>query len=180
MMSTNNCFLSGLIQYKNTLDWDTYYDEIYQVFVNDFLIKELTYNGKKVQIKKYPLVGKKEQSFFHITTIDDKNGDVRIPDFRRCERIKWVREFIEHYFCNKECHNCLGIHNWIQPFKNRFRTYICNKSKKFLVVLEERSNYYLLITAFYINEKNTKKIYELEKNYNMYKKTEKSSLIFKN
>lgn len=170
----NNCFLPEIIKYNSEIEWEDYYNSLYEIFKRDFLDKnrKLTFNDKDVYIKKYPLEGNKEQAFFHITNKEEDSVDDRVPDFRRCERIEWVRLFIENYFCSKKC-NCSGVHNWIEPFKeNKMRTYIWCESKRFLVVLEDRNNYYLLITAFYVNENNHKKIEKLKYNYLQYQNTE--------
>lgn len=171
----NNCFLPKIRDYDSEKDWDNYYEEIYEVFKNDFLDnnRKLFFNNLPVNIKKYPMVYNKEQAFYHITNKNESSDSLRTPDYRRCERIEWVRLFIENYFCNKLCDNCWGIHNWTQPDKrNTIRTYIWSKTKRFLVVLEKREKYYLLITAFHISESNIKKQIELENNYNNYKSTE--------
>ena len=166
----SNCFLNGFKKYNSSIDWDVYYEEIYDIFQNDFLDKSkpLYFNGKEVRIRFHPKVGGKEQTFFHITSYDEPIASDRVPDFRRCERIQWVKQFIENYFCNNPNCNCTGIHNWVQPFKNTYRTYIWSETKRFVVILEERIDYYLLITAFYVNEQNTKKTTELTSNYKKY------------
>ena len=160
------CFFGGL--FKSDKEWDEYYEEVYSKFKNDFLNENrpLYYNNKIIRIRRMPEVFGKEQTFYHITNYEEQGIENRVPDWRRCERIAWVREFIEQSFCvNSKC-NCSGIHNWIQPFKSKKRTYIWSETKRFLVILEERNEYYLLITAFYINEKNGKKVKELNMNYN--------------
>ncbi len=166
----SSCFLNHLKKYNRNIDWGVYYEEVYEIFKNDFLnkSKQLYFNSKEVRIKFQPKVDDKEQTFFHITSHDGQSASNRVYDYRRCERIQWVRQFIENYFCNNQKCNCTGIHNWVQPFKNTYRTYIWCESKRFVVILEERSKYYLLITAFYVNERNVKKVNELSSNCKKY------------
>lgn len=166
----SKCFLPDLFDFSSG-DWDSYYDDVYTIFYNDFVISSPIFNNKSVYIKKKPMVGNKEQCFFHITNYEDYTINDRVPDFRRCERIKWVKKFIINYFCDQH-YDCSGIHNWVQPFMNKNRIYIFSETNRFLVVLEERDKYYLLITAFYISQKNEKKIVELNNNYNKYEFTE--------
>ena len=41
---------------------------------------------------------------------------------------------------------------YVEPYKNTERTHLFNEQERYLIILEERENYYLLITAFYIHE----------------------------
>lgn len=68
---------------------------LYNIFYNDFIIYHPIFNGFPVQIRKYPIENGKEEAFFHITCQDYMKNHDRRPDFRRCERIKWPRKFIE-------------------------------------------------------------------------------------
>jgi len=108
----------------------------------------------------------KEEGFYHVTCQDYNNDGDRVPDLRRCERIRWVRKFIENYQCNKEtCTICSGVKVWDEPYKNTFRTHILLEEEKYMVVIEKRHNYCLLITAYYFDREHT-----LEKKLKKYEK----------
>ena len=83
---------------------------LYNIFYNDFIIYHPIFNGFPVQIRKYPIENGKEEAFFHITCQDYMKNHDRRPDFRRCERIKWPRKFIENSGCTPAPYeNCTGM-----------------------------------------------------------------------
>ena len=150
--------------YEN--DWSKYETAIYEIFKNDFINNHPCFEGKQVNIRKYPMVYEKEDAFYHITCQDYlKNGE-RVPDFRRCERIRWVRAFIENYNCDSSnCPECDGVKVWREPYNNNSRTHILLEEERFIVVVEQRKSYVLLVTAFYIEMDHTlqKKLKHYEK-----------------
>lgn len=139
-----------LEEYGN--DWTSYEDALYSIFKKDFIDTAPNFEGKVVQIRKYPIEFGKEEAFFHVTCQDYTKTRNRSPDLRRCERIRWVRAFIENYNCNPNlCDLCDGIKLWSEPHKNTTRVHLLFEEEKYIVVLERRSSYCLLITAYYID-----------------------------
>lgn len=71
---------------------------------------------------------------------------------RRCERIRWIRSFMENYsnYHLELCLNCAGIKIWSEPIGKHSRVHLLLEEENYIVVIEKRENYYLLITAFYI------------------------------
>ena len=102
----------------------------------------------------------KEEAFFHITCQDYNKDNERVPDFRRCERIKWVKQFIEAADTNSN-DEFEGISYelkiWTENYKINLRYHIMCEELRFMVVLEERERYCLLITAFYFDHDHTLK-----------------------
>ncbi len=164
----SSCWLPELLYYNNFNSWSEYQDVLYEIFREDFIKSCPIFENKKVNIRKEPIEFGKEEAFFHITCQDySKNGN-RNPDLRRCERIRWVRKFIEEYKCDSTlCNDCNGIKLWVEPYHSRSRIHILLEEEKYMVVLERRKNYILLITAFYFEWENALK--KKLKKYNMYK-----------
>ena len=153
-MMNNNCWLPNLEYYEQYNSWPEYQNALYEIFKSDFINDKPIFKGKRVNIRKYPTEHGIEEAFFHITCQDYlKNGN-RVPDFRRCERIRWVRAFIENYNCAR-CQECDGIKIWSEPYKNTFREHLLLEEERYIVILEQRNNYYLLITAFYLEHDHT-------------------------
>lgn len=149
------CWLPDIICYDGRREWKDYQDEIYGIFKHDFIDSSPQFENRKVQIRKYPVEYGKEEAFFHVTCREYQNGRNREPDLRRCERIRWVRSFIENYKCDvTECEDCDGIKVWTEPYKNKSRVHLLLEEEKYIVILEPRERYCLLITAFYLDYDN--------------------------
>lgn len=152
--------------------WHEYQENIYKIFCDDFINGYPLFRGKQVKIRYAPIEHGKEEGFFHVTCQDYSKTKDRAPDFRRCERIRWVRWFIENYNCElKKCVKCSGVKIWDEPYKNTYRTHILLEEERYMVVLENRAGYTLLITAFYFDQDHAlrKKL----KKYNQYKQSKK-------
>ncbi len=165
-MSCNQ--LPSLVVCENWAKFDDYDNIIYQIFKRDFIDSSPTYENKKVVIRRHPLVGDKEQTFFHVTSKDydyNKSED-RCPDPRRCERIKWIRKFIENDFCLDDCSECDGIKVWEEPYKTNERIYLLLEEENYIVIIERRETYFLLITAYYLEHSHS--LRKLLKKYNAY------------
>lgn len=76
-------------------DWQRYIEAVYACFKADFLDKTVQYRGIRLGIKRYPEFQGKSATFWHIVS-EGKQEDERLPDLRRCERIRWPCPVIEH------------------------------------------------------------------------------------
>lgn len=169
MLNLTCHWLPELILYSDYNDWFKYEDFIYGVFRKDFIDSRPNYIKHPVRIRYHPMVCGKEQAFFHITSTDltkdciDPND--RIPDFRRCERVGWPRKIIENHDCADVCLGCSKVKIWKKPYKMYHRVHLLMEDFKYMLVLEERESYYLLVTAFYLEYEHTirKKLQEFEK-----------------
>lgn len=165
---SNSCWLPELEyldDYQNS--WQLYENALYSIFKTDFVDSHPSFEGKQVNIRRHPIEYNKEEAFFHVTCQDYLKDGQRVPDFRRCERIRWVRRFIENYQCDtSKCQDCDGIKVWSEPYKSTTRVHILFEEERYMVVLERRESYCLLITAFYFNHDHAleKKL----KHYEMY------------
>lgn len=147
-------------------DWKKYESALYDIFKNDFIDSHPSFEGKQVNIRKHPMEYDKEEAFFHVTCQDYLKDGERVPDFRRCERIRWVKAFIENYNCDASlCPECDGAKVWSEPYKSTSRVHILLEEEKYMVVVERRDSYCLLVTAFYFDKDHT-----LEKKLKHYKK----------
>lgn len=170
-MKMSNAFswlpdLALFSDYEN--NWDKYLDAIYAFFKSDFLDSKPKYGNKYIGVKRLPMYRNKESNFWHLIqeAYETKKEEDRIPDFRRCERIRWPRPIIENsdkpvvlVWENKR-HSNSGIERniclWIQE-------------KEYLVILRKRKKYILLWTAYPVTQDHKKR--KLQKEYESYKKT---------
>ena len=165
---------------ENTLDLNEFEKEIdkaYEEFEHDFIKSFPIFDGLPVRVRRYPEDELKHRysAFNHITTRDynhingknSSNYDNREPDIRRIERITWVRKLIEHPNCRpQEICNCKGTFAWFVDYKGKKRANILHYTEMFMVVLEKRKDFYLLVTSFLLNNKVVR-----DQKYKEYKKS---------
>lgn len=172
---TEECWLPQL-EYCNDLgNWAPYQELLYSIFKKDFIDSNPKYENVRVSVKHYPIEYGKEEAFFHTTCKDYTGGRERVPDLRRCERIRWIRAFIENKCDPSKCEDCEGIKTWREPYKGKTRVHILLEEEKYMVVLEHRTQnenhgeFYLLITAFYFDYDNA--LEKQLKHYEQYRTT---------
>ncbi len=141
-------------------NFQAYFSAVYAVFENDFIKSQPRYEGLKVAVRKYPEVDGLHRTFYHITHEgEDENN--RQPDLRRMERIRYPKFVIEQ-----------NQHTEILIWKNRRgkdeRILLFNNSENYIVVLTERKEFYLFITAYVVDTEHRKR--KLLKEYEAYKK----------
>ena len=120
-MTRNNCWLPELNEFLQTsftvASYKEYEASLYCTYKKDFWSNDLFFQGLKVQVRKSPIIDGYEESFVHFTCKNYENVQNREPDFRRCERLHWIRQFIENYQCKAHCvEECGGIKYCIYIF----------------------------------------------------------------
>ena len=153
-------------------DFKRYDEYLYnEIFKKELFAPNFFFNNKQVRFKRYPIECHREQAYFHLTTkaaSKDIPMSEREPDLRRCERLHWLRPSIEKNhieFCGLSC-----FVYYEEPSKRgKTRINLFNEKERYLIILEDRNDYFLLVTAFYIHEehylKSTKKRSEKAKQY---------------
>ena len=136
-------------------DWDRYLDALYAFFKRDFIDSRPAYNGVKLALKRHPVIQNKEATFWHIISEGNSEAD-RVPDMRRCERIRWPRPVIEHS-------GNASIKIWANERRSEKRICLWLEDAEYLVILAERKGYILLWTAFTVDQEHTKR--KLRKEY---------------
>lgn len=147
-----DCWIPELETQDKFSDYISYENNLYQIFKSDFIDSSPVYNNAIVDIRRTPYDKGKEDGFWHVTCREYKTGAKRQPDYRRQERIRWIRSTIENYNCNTVCDDCSGVKVWNEPFKDSIRIHFLLEDERYLVIIEPRSTYYVLVTAFYIDD----------------------------
>lgn len=163
------CYPEQLLEKEDSESYQSYFNRLYDVFKEEILNK-LSYNGLPIMIKEFPPEGgDKEEGFYHLTTTDYERGlNYRQPDFNRSKRLSLIKPIIENY---KKCpicvdDSCSGIYLWSEPFKNnKTRIYFLLQEMNYIIVLEKRTGYYLLVTAFYVKPQNMESYFKRYEEY---------------
>lgn len=152
----------------NRIDSVRFFDHLYNFFERDFVANR-TYLATKIYID--PQCNRKEdgkeQAFWHLTSrkqkYQQKKGKRyetvidRLPDFRRSERIEWVKQIIDNHdnssvkcFYHKETTGSKPI-----------RFYLWAYQENFVVILQKlgRSRSFL-VTSFYIDKVSKRRTYQ--------------------
>lgn len=134
--------------------WERYLSHIYQVFINSIVDTKLEFLSKPIRCRWHPSHDRKHFSFWHIIseTGNEKDEGSRIPSMRRCERIAWIGHVISNV------NNFNDIWCWEnERTTNRGssrHTILYLHSQRYVVVLKERSDCYLLVTAYLIEQEH--------------------------
>lgn len=123
-------------------DWPRYLKALHTFFQQDFVASKPRFRGKRLGLKRHPEIEGKEATFWHLISEGSEEAE-RLPDMRRCERIRWPAPIIEN--CD---HDLLKI--WAEPKGKNLRVHIWFEQESYLVVLDDRGDYILPWTAFYI------------------------------
>lgn len=141
-------------------NFENYIKAIYIVFERDFIKSQPIYEGLKVSVRKYPEVDGLHRTFYHITHQGEDESN-RQPDLRRMERIRFPKFVIDNYSNNE-------ILIWKNIRGKDERIVLFNETENYVVILTDRTDYYLFITAYYIETEHRKR--SLLKEYESYKK----------
>lgn len=138
--------------------WDKYMERLYDFFRTDFLLAPPDYKGLRVGVKRNPLTSGREASFWHLISEGPVEED-RLPNLRRCERIRWPKRIIDH--ANEDTVLC-----WENTRRGETRALLWVPDAEFLVVLARRSGYYLMWTAYPVTRAHRKR--KLQKEHDAY------------
>jgi hypothetical protein len=121
-------------------DWSAYESELYRIFNAELAIGNVQFRGCVVRCRRYPENAGKWASYWHLVQEGRIEAD-RLPDLRRCERIRWVRWVIE----NADSHPEINV--WQNTRGSETNTLLWFR-EQYLVVLGRRTNAWLLKTAY--------------------------------
>ena len=160
----NGCsWLSEPLKLSGSVDNDDVIDELYQLYITELRDCKFTFRGKEVRFRSNPPIYGKDEGFYHI--ISGYRCDPVIEE--RARRLLWGKEILTHEPCPTidigKC--CEGLWVW-KTDKNecgKERVHIFHPKVSYLVIIEERPNYWVYITSYRIG--NTRKRSELKLEY---------------
>lgn len=126
--------------------WKTYLEVLYSHFETDFVRGKPRYEDKRFALKRHPEYDGKSATFWHLIS-DGKNESERIPDFRRCERIRWPRPIIE-------ASEAGVFYVWRNRRGQNERIVLALQDYSYVVILDDRQEYVLLWTAYCVEKEH--------------------------
>jgi hypothetical protein len=136
--------LIGMSDFGN--DWDAYLEELYRIYLAEIVNGKLLFNGLPIRVQFRPMSHGKGFGFWHLIS-EGKTEEDRVPDPRRCERVHWISWVIRNIEINK------NIKWWKNKRGADIRVVLWHRDEKFVVVLAERKEYYLLRSAYPVNSR---------------------------
>jgi hypothetical protein len=130
-------------------DWNKYLNALYSYFESDFLRTRPRFRGRKLGLKRHPLLAGREATFWHMISEGPYEAS-RKPDIRRCERIRWPRAVIE----NAEDST---VKTWETTRRHERRICLWLEGREYLVVLADRKGYLLPWTAYMVTYEHRKR-----------------------
>jgi len=160
-MSADNSWLPDLVLLSDYGgDWLRYLEAVYEIFWHDFVVSPpAMFDGKRFALKRHPLEQGKEATFWHLIS-EGKVEQDRVPDLRRCERIRWPRAIIdadESVVCR-----------WKIQRGSDQRIVIALEDFSYVVVLTDRGEYVLLWTAYQVERNHRRE--SLKREYEVCRK----------
>lgn len=144
-MSGNYDWLPPLLLLKDfNGDWPTYEAALYTAFRADFVDSKPTFRGTRLGLKRHPETEGKPCTYWHLISEGADEAE-RLPDMRRCERIRWPRPSID---------NCdtAGVKVWETERTGETRITIWVEAEDYVVILAKRRDYVLPWTAFVLDQ----------------------------
>lgn len=130
-------------------DFSAYMEAVYEVFLNDFVRSQPLFEGKRLGLKRFPIVDGREATFYHMTH-EGSDESNRLPDTRRMERMGYPRPIIDD-----SQNACLKV--WRNQRGRDQRILIWYEREEYLVVLTDRGDYILPWTAYLVTQPHQKR-----------------------
>lgn len=159
-MESSNWLPELVLLEKFEGNWDLYLEEVYNCFAIDFVDDKPVFEGVRLGVKKHPMHDDKEATFWHMISMGDDESE-RIPEIRRCERIKWPKPIIENSGDPK-------IKVWRNKRGPDERICLWFEEQEYIVILADRKKYILPWTAYPITRQHEK--IKKQKEYERYMK----------
>ena len=125
-------------------NWSAYVSAVYGYFCHDFVESRPSFQRVPVHVRFHPSYEQKGATFWHLVS-EGKQESERVPDLRRCERIRWPRAIIEH-------EGMVEVKIWetTRPWKGQKqrRVNFALNNFSYLVVIAETRNGFDLVTAY--------------------------------
>ncbi len=121
-------------------DWEAYEAQLYAIFMEEIAQGGLAFRGDRVSCRRLPETEGKWAAFWHLIQ-QGKVEDDRLPDLRRCERLRWVKYVIESW-------NTDGDIQWWENKRGSETNILLWYREEYLVIITRRNGYWLLKSAY--------------------------------
>lgn len=143
-----------------------YIDSLYVQFCSDFISHAQAWksSGLFIRLRRHPEVDGRHAIFWHLISEGDQLEADRTLDHNRCRRLHWVRPLIVQFNTDFPGAGRL-LTRWWESSGNRgqgTRYLLATQDFGFVVIVEERQSYALLITAYCVENARRRSKFERE------------------
>lgn len=135
-----------------------YIEVLYQIFRYDLVAQPLPWknDGLHVSFRRHPEIEGRHAVFWHIISGGTGEEASRQIEPQRCTRLRWVRTLVELF--NVDFPNERKILWWTDTKRSSRPRYVITREEfDYIVVIEERPKFALLVTAYYIEHKHRRR-----------------------
>ena len=145
-------------------DWAGYVERLHAFFVADFVRDRPRWPGKRVGLKRQPEYEGKAATFWHFISEGGVESE-RIPDLRRCERIRWPRPIMDAFAETRPTPD--APLRWWKSWRGRDESYVLAPADfSYVVVVADRGDFVLPWTAYCVTQDHRRR--KLQKEYEAY------------
>lgn len=132
-------------------DWNQYVEALYAVFQRDFRGRLPDFQGRPLRLKRFPMEQGKEATFWHFIQDGPVEAD-RLPNLRRCERIRWPRPIIEAHVVEGRIYLWANTRMGKSGRGEEKRWVLALPDFSYVVILADRGNFLMPWTAYEVEE----------------------------
>lgn len=137
---------------------EEYIEELYQLFLTDLVRRPLRWknDGLNVSLRRHTEIQGRHAIFWHIISGGTGAEASRQLEPQRCARIRWIRPLVENF--NSEFPEEKNIRWWIDKKRTSKPRYVLTRPEfDYVVVIEQRAEYALLVTAYYVEQRHRRR-----------------------
>lgn len=145
--------------------FDQYLDAIYLKFKQDMIDSRASWppNGSLVSCRRHEEVDGRHGGFWHIVSDGNENDADRSVNYGRCQRVHWVRPMLDEFAQIYPNAGTQSIRWWVSDRSlSKPRYLIALSDFSYVVMVDERDGYAVLVTAYPIEYSGRRKKFEKE------------------
>lgn len=137
---------------------EKYIEDLYQLFLQELVRNELPWKdkGMKVSMRRQPEINGRHAIFWHIITGGSSTEENRKLEKERCVRLRWIRSLITRF--NDDYPDEKQVRWWRKARGSSELRYVITRPEyDYVVIVDERSEYALLVTAYYVEHNHRRR-----------------------
>lgn len=135
-------------------DSSEYIERLYNIFMDTLVSQHPTWRptGRRLTLRRQPEIQGRHAIFWHVISCGTAEEAARRLDPERCRRITWISLIIEQF--NREWPQEKQVCWWISSRSrgNTKRYLIAINDFSYVVIVDEKPNYAVLVTAYYVKQ----------------------------